>query len=711
MMRMGERSTMNFFYRVMRFIRNPMPAIRRRADIVRHRIAVNRGNRKTSLDNESIQFCSPENDESFDEMKTDIKAIALYLPQFHEFEENNKWWGKGFTEWTNVKKNIPRFEGHNQPRVPHDDIGYYDLSTEEAVRQQVELAKRHGIHAFGMYYYWFSGHRLMEKPMDILLNNKDMDISFFAIWANENFTRAWDGQERDVLLGQEYSDDDPEMFIGSLKKYIDDERYLRVDGKPVVGLYNPGFIPEASDVLSAWRDCARKLGIGEILIWVCVNENRHCQAAYYPNVDGEYEFPPRGKAYVEVEYTPNEGTVYDYLGLVESARHFPVEPFDTLVPCYRGTMMEWDNSARRNAKYTAWKNYSPFRFYVWNRIAVGYLRSNFDAEHRYLFINAWNEWGEGTYLEPDKKYGYANINSLSRAIFDLPYGHEHPELVEYLGAYREPEATSAKLASIPRVAVQAHMFYADLADELSGYLGHIPCPFDLFVTTDSREKAEAIRSRFSAIRNVSKLEVSCVDNRGRDVLPFLEQMSNVIDEYDLVCHIHTKKSVYGEYGADWRTYLLQNLLGSENLVLDIFNAFLTNEKLGVVFPQTFHAVKNNLEWGSNRQIALRAIGSLGMQVDLPMEIVFPAGNMLWFRPKSVRQLFSPDVPTFHSEGDDEKIDGTIMHAVERLWPYVAESNGFETMVTRNVLDDFELAELRENLYRDGHYGKREPAEL
>lgn len=687
---------MRFSDRVIRFLRNPWPAIRRRLAGPIHRIEVIKGNRKTKLTDECLQACPPENNESFLGQDTDIKVIALYLPQFHEFEENNRWWGDGFTEWTNVRKSNARFDGHTQPRAPHGDFGYYDLSTEDAVRKQVALAKQHGIYAFGMYYYWFSGHRLMEKPMDILLENQDLDIPYFAIWANENFTRAWDGQARDILLEQEYSAEDPAAFIDSLKKYIDDERYMRVDGKPIIGIYNPSAIPHAADVFTAWRDHARKTGIGEIQIWACITEGSHEGLDFHHLVDHEYEFPPRGKLYVDGEFTPDEGYAFNYITLVESARRFPIEPLDTLHPSFRGTMLEWDNSARRKTKYAMWKNYSPFRFYVWNRISIGYLRANYDPDQRYLFVNAWNEWGEGTYLEPDEKYGYANINALSKAAFDAPYSDNHSELVEYMGAYREPDAPSTRLVSIPKVAVQAHMYYDDLADELREYLKNIPCDFDLYITTDSEEKASALEERFSGMPRVSALKVSAVGNVGRDVLPFLDQMRDVASDYDIIGHIHTKKTLHGEYGNSWRKYLLQNLLGSKELVTDIFNAFLADERIGLVFPQPFYVVKRQVEWGSNMDIAERALEQLELDIALPDDILFPVGNMLWFRPEAVHQLFALNTSDFHAPEDDGKVDGTIMHTIERLWIYIAKANGFRLLLTRNLLDDFPLEELRDD---------------
>ena len=157
----------------------------------------------------------------FSKYKTDIKTLTFYLPQFHTIKENDEWWGEGFTEWTNTKKSLPRFEGHYQPRTPHKDIGYYTLDNKETIKKQVELAKMHGIYGFCFYYYWFSGKRLLEKPVDIFLDNKDIDFPFCLCWANENWTKTWDGLNNDILIGQKYSKSDYKKFIVDIKKYID----------------------------------------------------------------------------------------------------------------------------------------------------------------------------------------------------------------------------------------------------------------------------------------------------------------------------------------------------------------------------------------------------------------------------------------------------------------------------------------------------------
>ena len=365
---------------------------------------------------------------AFTDCTADVKALAFYLPQFHTFPENDMWWGTGFTEWTNVKKGTPRFQDHYQPRTPHEDIGYYCLEDINVMCQQAELAKSHGIYGFCFYYYWFSGKRLMEKPVDLLLLHPEIDIPFCLCWANENWTRRWDGQEQDVLIKQEYSEADDEVFIADLKKYLDDPRYIRVHGKPIIVVYSPCFIPDCRKSFQKWREVAKKIGVGEIEIWICLTWGRTSEIMQIVDcVDAEVEFPPHnlGGQWLEIpniERAGKETIIYDYTRLVDFITDvWERMDADRPLPIHYSCMMAWDNAARRKDGWHAFYHFSLKSFYRWLSEAVRQAKARLPEEERFIFINAWNEWGEGTYLEPDEKYGYANINTAAKAIFGIPF--------------------------------------------------------------------------------------------------------------------------------------------------------------------------------------------------------------------------------------------------------------------------------------------------
>lgn len=366
-----------------------------------------------------------QNNVDFSNNETDIKPLAFYLPQYHTFKENDEWWGKGFTEWVNTKKSQPNFKDHYQPRVPHNDIGYYELTNIDVLKKQIALAKQHGIYGFCFYYYWFSGKRLMEKPVDILLEHPEVDFPFCFCWANENWTRTWDGLEKNVLIAQEYSKEDYHKFIVDIKKYINDPRYIKVDNKPLILIYNPAAIPNLEELINEWKRYAKEEGIGEIYILTkSFPENNDYGNALV--ADGEFEFAPIAmNGGTEIEGLA-EGYYFNYNEVVKKLEKVYKDHL-TIKPYYYCCTMGWDNSARRKEGYTLYHNYSLKAFYEWTHMICELTRKQFDKDKRFMFINAWNEWAEGTYLEPDEKYGYANINTFSRAIMDLPFNDEEDQ--------------------------------------------------------------------------------------------------------------------------------------------------------------------------------------------------------------------------------------------------------------------------------------------
>lgn len=653
------------------------------------RIPYTKRNADRKAEHKMEEMTAYEKNIDFSGYQSDIKPIALYLPQYHAIPENDAWWGEGFTEWTNVKKAQPRFVGHDQPRIPEAEWGYYDLTDVQVLKKQAELARSHGIYAFGVYYYWFSGKRLLEKPIDLLLEHPEIDFPFFLIWANENWTRRWDGENSNILIKQNYSADDPVKFIADLKKYIDDPRYMKVDGKPVIGIYNPLEVPDISGVLCTWRKTAEELGIGEIQIWSCITDHTAEDAGIDSLVDAEYEFPPRGKGHIPSRPAEGSGTLWDYGSLVEDAKNYTVHSHH---PVYRGTMLSWDNAARKQVDYHCWEGYTPELFYRWNRTVISYTRKHFAQEQRFVFVNAWNEWGEGTYLEPDQKYGYAAINALSKAIFDLPYDEASSLLLDH--GLRKEKHWDSDLDHGTNIAVHIHVFYLDLIPEFLSALGNIQHPFDLYVSTDSNYKAEYIKQAFAEKRALHhclrNLHVAVFDNRGRDVIPFLKQMRPVFAQYKYICHLHTKKSKHNSIGDQWRRYLLKNLMGSEAIVDDVLYLMESDPAVGIVYPETFAAIKPFMVWGSDKKNAERLAEKMGVEIKMELvhgkdQVIFPAGDMFWAKTDAVRQILGHAFAEEDIPEEKGQTDGTIMHAVERLWSYTAAFNGYRTVQTETLM--------------------------
>ncbi len=610
----------------------------------------------------------------------DVKAIAFYLPQFHTIPENDVWWGEGFVEWVNTKKGEPKFSGHYQPRTPHKDIGYYDLSDINTMANQAKLAKQHGIYGFCFYYYWFSGKRLLEKPVDMLLEHPEIDINFCLCWANENWTRAWDGQNKDVLIKQDYSQNDMESFIVDIEKYISDSRYIRINGKPLIIVYNPGHIPDCKELFLAWRKFAKEKLESDILIYTCQTSNNTAKLLKIENyIDGEIQFPPHNMWYESIgvrgiDVGGKECYIYDYEKLVDIIVKEEQSKSDK--PLYQTCMMGWDNSARRKTGFTCFVNFSLKSYYAWLNYMSTKARKLFCEDERFIFINAWNEWAEGTYLDPDEKYGYSNINTTSKAILGLPFD-ENFKIINY----ENKSEFSAK------IAIQIHCFYIDTLDDIVANLNFIPLVFDCYVSTDTSEKQKIITEELKLIKNLNKLCVEVFTNKGRDVAPFIIQMKKHIKKYDFICHIHSKKSTENNYGELWRTYLYRHLFGSSNNILNLLNEFKNNPKLGIIFPKTYPILRNMANWGDNEPLIQSIFDRLNLDISFDDECIFPVGNMFWARTQAILPMFTSRFTFDDFQEEMGQVNFTIAHAIERSWVYIAKSLGYTYLNNFNLIEN------------------------
>lgn len=346
------------------------------------------------------------------------KVIAFYLPQFHPIPENDKWWGSGFTEWANVTKAQPNFVGHYQPRIP-TDLGYYDLRLPEIMEQQAELADRYGVGGFCFYYYWFDGKRLLDRPIEQMLETGKPDFPFCLCWANENWTRRWDGQDQEILIAQSHSSDDDEAGIMDLIRYFRDARYIRIDGRPLILVYRVTLFPNFLETAALWRTVCLKQGIGEIYIAMVesmemVHANKHPKEY---GCDAAVEFPPH--EFAEQKAPTGEIINPDFAGIVADYRDLAVCYATREVPAYTRFMSVipgWDNTARRQNNSFCFEHATPGAFQAWLEETIEQTRIQQYGDERLIFVNAWNEWAEGAYLEPDRRFGHSYLEAVKNAL-------------------------------------------------------------------------------------------------------------------------------------------------------------------------------------------------------------------------------------------------------------------------------------------------------
>jgi len=351
------------------------------------------------------------------------RVIAFYLPQFHPIPENDEWWGKGFTEWTNMAKAKPLFPGHYQPRVPAD-LGFYDLRVTETRVEQAEMASEYGIEGFCYYHYWFGGKRLIERPFDEVLNSGKPDFPFCLCWANQTWTGIWHGSPGRVLIEQTYpGPEDEKNHINYLLKAFHDDRYIKVDGKPMFLVYCPRDLPDPKRTTDFWREMAQRSGLrGLYLVGVEYEPWKHEEYGYDAQVAVRH--------LAGLETLNGTWKIRRYLRrLLSHPQHIYLYKKiykDLLIPeanqegIHPAVFPNWDNSPRSGKRGVIFHKSTPELFRKHLKDVIHQV-SHKSYETRFIFVKSWNEWAEGNHLEPDLKFGRGYLEVLKEEIEASPH--------------------------------------------------------------------------------------------------------------------------------------------------------------------------------------------------------------------------------------------------------------------------------------------------
>lgn len=346
------------------------------------------------------------------------KVLAYYLPQFHQVAVNDAAWGAGFTEWRQLARGIPRFAGHQQPRIPRDQ-GFYNLADPEVMRNQISMARDAGISGFCFYHYSFDGQRVLETPVEQLLKDPTLDFPFCLIWANENWTRTWDGSNQEIILRQTYDDFYDQTMIDDFARHMIDPRYIRLNGRPLLIIYRPGHIPNIRRKMDRWREMfQQQYGLEPLLF---MSQTFFDSDPRNFGLDGAVEFPPHKlsenlcpiNTQLQLYDADFQGHVFAYDDAVQASLSEAAQPFP-LVKC---AIPSWDNESRRPGRGMVVHGSTPAKFEAWLEALVQHAQTNPVYGEAMVCVNAWNEWAEGAYLEPDVHHGAAYLNAVSRVVY------------------------------------------------------------------------------------------------------------------------------------------------------------------------------------------------------------------------------------------------------------------------------------------------------
>ena len=553
---------------------------------------------------------------------TDIKPIAFY--------------SVAQTDIALLAARKPLYLNHYSPRIPL----VYSNNASERINYHIKLAKEYQIYAFcyevndtNKYKNFISALNLCDKThpfclsLDACLTADDIN----TVLNITDFSKMIKLDEKYIII----------LDIRRLKNYKDIDSFI-----------NSAFSIISHNIKDFQIWC-------RILHTADINHDKISRYIYSADTDKMPSISANSVSYINKKI---QHYLYSYDFLAHFFCHHIIKSDK---PFYKTII---------NGKDTLYKNelsvykYSLEIFYNWIKTECSFLRDNFKENERFLFIDSFNNWDEYSHTAPEKKTGYAYLNTMYRAVFNKKiYGKK-------LSSYSQ--AMPEEMCSKAQICLQIHIFYLDLLENIVTEINKIPYAFDCYITTVSTDKAEYIRNYFKSHSNAVNVIVEIYDNKGRDVYPLIAQMSKYVTKYKFICHMHTKKSKIDIFGDNWREYLFGSLFGSKENIENILKNLEMNKGLGIVFPKPFQNLENAIHWGLNKELAENVLQKLDIDIKLPVNnIVFPVGNMFWARVDAVLPIFTNTLAN-NFPNEKGQADGTIAHAIERLWVYTAEYNGY-----------------------------------
>lgn len=553
---------------------------------------------------------------------TDIKPIAFY--------------SVAQTDIALLAARKPLYLNHYSPRIPL----VYSNNASERINYYIKLAKEYQIYAFcyevndtNKYKNFISALNLCDKThpfclsLDACLTADDIN----TVLNITDFSKMIKLDEKYIII----------LDIRRLKNYKDIDSFI-----------NSAFSIISQNIKDFQIWC-------RILHTADINHDKISRYIYSADTDKMPSISANSVSYINKKI---QHYLYSYDFLAHFFCHHIIKSDK---PFYKTII---------NGKDTLYKNelsvykYSLEIFYNWIKTECSFLRDNFKENERFLFIDSFNNWDEYSHTAPEKKTGYAYLNTMYRAVFNKKiYGKK-------LSSYSQ--AMPEEMCSKAQICLQIHIFYLDLLENIVTEINKIPYAFDCYISTDSTDKAEYIRNYFKSHSNAVNVIVEIYDNKGRDVYPLIAQMSKYVTKYKFICHMHTKKSKIDIFGDNWREYLFGSLFGSKENIENILKNLEMNKGLGIVFPKPFQNLENAIHWGLNKELAENVLQKLDIDIKLPVNnIVFPVGNMFWARVDAVLPIFTNTLAN-NFPNEKGQADGTIAHAIERLWVYTAEYNGY-----------------------------------